>query len=72
MSTSPEYKYDAFISYSHKDQNWVRNSLLATLQNNGVKVIIDFRDFEPGAPSVKEMERAVKTSRKTIVVLSPS
>jgi hypothetical protein len=61
--TAPYFQYDVFISYSHKDQDWVRNTLLPTLEKNGVKVIIDYRDFEPGAPSITEMERAVKDSR---------
>jgi hypothetical protein len=66
-----DFRYDVFISYSHKDQNWVRNTLLPTLEKHGVTVFIDFRDFEPGAPSIIEMERGVKESRKTILILTP-
>lgn len=72
MKTTLHYKFDAFISYSHKDEIWVRNVLLSVLEKNGVKVIIDFRDFKPGAPSVTEMERAIIESWKTILVLSPN
>lgn len=72
MTISVKYRYDAFISYSHKDQAWTRKKLLPNLEKNGVKVIIDFRDFEPAAPSLLEMERAVKGSRKTILVLTPN
>jgi tetratricopeptide (TPR) repeat protein len=66
-----EYKYDAFISYSHKDEDWVVNTLLPALENAKVKVCIDFRDFTRGAPSVKEIENAILLSRKTLMVLSP-
>jgi hypothetical protein len=38
-----EYKYDVFISYSHKDEDWVVNTLLPALENVGLKVCIDFR-----------------------------
>lgn len=69
-SNMPTYTFDAFISYSHKDKRWVRNILLPFLEKNNAKVIIDFRDFEPGAPLIVEMERAVKESRKTIIVLT--
>jgi len=66
-----DYKYDAFISYSHKDEDWVVNTLLPALENAGMKVCIDFRDFTRGAPSVKELENAILSSRKTLMVLSP-
>lgn len=69
---SDDFIYDAFISYSHRDKDWVRGELLLRLEREGIKVCIDFRDFEPGAPSVLEMERAVKESRKTFLVLTPA
>ena len=47
-----EYKYDVFISYSHKDEGWVVNTLLPALENAGLKVCIDFRDFEAGKISL--------------------
>ena len=38
-----DFKYDVFISYSHKDEEWVRNVLLPTLEKQGLKVCIDYR-----------------------------
>ena len=61
-----------FISYSHKDADWVRGWLLPRLEDTGLKVCIDFRDFEIGAPSVINMERAVERSRRTLLVLTPN
>ncbi len=72
MSEQEEYRYDVFISYSHADKAWVRGTLLPFLEAAGLEVIMDYRDFEPGAPSVTEMERAVLTSRKTLLVLTPA
>ena len=66
-----EFRYDAFISYSHENSAWVRNTLLPRLEHEGLRVCIDFRDFEPGAYSLTEMERAVLESRKTLLVLTP-
>lgn len=63
---------DVFISYSSKDRAWVHDELLSRLEKANLQVCVDDRDFEPGAPSVTEMERAVKTSRKTILVLTPN
>lgn len=67
-----EFRYDVFVSYSHKDSAWVRNMLLPRLEAEGLHVCIDYRDFEPGAPILTEMERAVLESRKTLLVLTPA
>ncbi len=66
------FVYDVFVSYSHKDQGWVRGTLVPRLRMAGLKVCIDHECFEPGAPSVAEMERGVLTSRKTLLVLTPA
>jgi hypothetical protein len=72
-SQSPdEFQYDAFISYSHHDSPWVRNVLLPHLEGEGLRVCIDFRDFELGVPSLANMENAVDRSRKTLLVLTPN
>jgi hypothetical protein len=62
---------DVFISYSSKDQAWVRGELLQRIEQAGVKAFIDFRDFTPSAPSIKEMARGVEECPKTLVVLTP-
>jgi hypothetical protein len=72
MSTLDTFQYDAFISYSHKDKDWVTGQLLPYLEGNGLQVCIDYRDFEVGAPSLVNMENAVKRSRKTLLVLTPN
>lgn len=65
------FAYDVFISYSSKDAAWVRGELLRQLEGRGLRVCIDERDFIIGAPSVEEMQRAVLTSCRTLLVLSP-
>jgi hypothetical protein len=74
--TAPEnltqFTYDVFISYSHKNKDWVWAKLLPCLEGAGLKVLIDYRDFEIGIPSVVNMERAVDRSRHTLLVLTPS
>jgi hypothetical protein len=64
-------KFDVFISYSHADQAWVENELLRRLEIAGLRACIDHRDFAAGAPIATEIERAIRESRKTILVLSP-
>ncbi len=71
MTKKPQFKYDVFISYSHRNKKWVQDVLLPRLEDAGLKVFIDFRDFKIGAASIKEMERGVTQSRKTLLVLTP-
>ncbi len=64
--------YDVFISYSHADSAWVRDTLLPRIEQAGLTVCIDYRDFNVGTPSLVNMERAVEQSRHTLLVLTPS
>lgn len=66
------YDYDVFIHYSTADKAWVRGELLTRLQKAGLRVCIDYEDFRPGAPAIKEIKRAAMTSRKTLLVLTPN
>ena len=65
-----QYAYDIFISYSHKDSPWVTGELLPKLEQHGFRVFIDFRDFQSGSFSVTEMERAVNSSKRVLLVLT--
>ena len=65
-----KFKYDIFISYSHKDSDWVMSSLVPKLESHGFKVFIDVRDFKGGSFSVVEMERAVNSSKRVILVFT--
>ena len=49
MAETQEYRYDVFISYSHVDKAWVNGELLPRLEEAGLKVCIDQRDFRPGS-----------------------
>ena len=71
FSQSSSSVYDVFISYSHHNEDWVIRWLLPKLRVAGLSVCVDKECFEPGAPSLTEMERAVLTSRKTVIVLTP-
>ena len=67
-----KYDYSVFISYSHSDAEWVRNWLLPRLEGAGLRVCIDFRDFEIGKPVLVNIENAVDRSRKILIVLTNS
>jgi len=66
------FEYDVFLSYSSADADWVLAELLPRLEAVGLLVCVGSRDFRPGAPVATEIERAIVTSRKTLVVLTPA
>ncbi len=65
------YQYDVFISYSHHDLTWVRDSLVKRLEAAGLRTSIDYDTFEIGSPSVENMVNAISCSRKIVLVLTP-
>lgn len=69
-----DFVYDVFISYRQQepDKTWIRKTLQPRLENEGLRVCIDYRDFHLGAPLVLEMARAVEQSRYTLAILSPA
>ncbi len=69
----PQYKYDVFLSYSSVDRAWVENKLLCPLEREGYSVCYDqrYEDFPCGQPILKSIEKAIRHSRKTLVVFSP-
>merc|ERR1719154_391460 len=69
-------KYDAFISYSHHDSEYVENILWKELEtpsnpdNPVYKCKVHTRDFVPGQMIPDQILASVQESRRTIIVLS--
>lgn len=66
--------YDAFISYSHIDEDFVTETLLPVLESgpNSFKIAVHFRDFIPGEFICEQVTSTVLNSRRTLIVLSPN
>jgi len=65
--------FDAFVSYRRvaADRAWVEQVLVPALERLGLRLCLPERDFRLGAPRIREMERAVETSRYTLGVFTP-
>ncbi|XP_078393146.1 uncharacterized protein LOC144676649 [Cetorhinus maximus] len=66
-------KYDAFVSYSSSDEEWVVNQLLPHLEEQGPEhfhICQHSRDFELGLDIFRNIEKAIYSSRKTLCVIS--
>ncbi len=61
-----------FISYSSKDRKWVSEWLLPRLEEAGLEVRIDYRDFKIGCSFIINMEEAVEWCDKILLVLTPN
>lgn len=72
--SDPSKIYDAFVSYSGRNAEWVMQTLKEKLENEdpSYKLCIHDRDFLVGATIFQNVFDSVKTSRRMIMVLSNS
>lgn len=66
-----DFAYDLFISYADADRDWVEGYLFDCLTEAGISYHSEAA-FTLGAPRIAEFERAVKQSRRTLLILSPA
>ncbi|XP_041945494.1 toll-like receptor 22 isoform X3 [Alosa sapidissima] len=67
------FQYDAFVSYNSQDELWVLRELLPNLEaDQGWRLCLHHRDFEPGKPIIDNIVDGIYSSRKTICVITRS
>lgn len=59
---------DIFVSYSHKDAEWVNGTLLPHLEAWGLSVIIDNKNFLPGSRLASTLRHSLRSSRHVVFV----
>nr|AFK76488.1 toll-like receptor 22d [Gadus morhua] len=65
------HQYDAFVSYNANDEGWVLGELLPKLEDEqGWRLCLHHRDFQPGKPIMENITDSIYGSRKTICVVS--
>ncbi|GFO48821.1 protein toll [Plakobranchus ocellatus] len=64
--------FDAFISYSSKDDEFVAGTLVPALEaaNNGYRICVHYRDFPVGRTITDTICRAIECSSRTILLLT--
>ncbi|XP_045456021.1 protein toll-like [Melitaea cinxia] len=64
--------YDAFVSFTHQDEDFVREKLLPMLEKGKppLKICVHYRDWVIGDYIPAQISRSVDQSRYTIIVLS--
>ncbi|XP_032437378.1 toll-like receptor 13 [Xiphophorus hellerii] len=67
------HRFDAFVSYNVHDEGWVYREMLPVLEGQqGWRLCLHHRDFQPGKPIIENITDAIYGSRKTICVISRS
>ncbi|XP_078665265.1 uncharacterized protein LOC144907776 [Branchiostoma floridae x Branchiostoma belcheri] len=65
------YEYDVFVSFSSLDRYWVEYHLRPLLEKNmELSVCLYYRDFLPGDSIQDSVIRAIKNSRRVILVVT--
>uniref|UniRef100_A0AAZ3RUU3 TIR domain-containing protein n=1 Tax=Oncorhynchus tshawytscha TaxID=74940 RepID=A0AAZ3RUU3_ONCTS len=72
-NTRGRYHYDAFVSYSGKDERWLVEELLPNLEKRGppfLRLCLHSRDFQLGKDIVENITDSLYRSRRTLCLVS--
>ncbi|VDI05246.1 Hypothetical predicted protein, partial [Mytilus galloprovincialis] len=64
-----EYTYDAFISHSHTDLEWVKQ-FHDSVTSMGFELCLDAKDFIVGNGIAENVMNAIDSSRKVIFIIT--
>ncbi|XP_045535404.1 protein toll-like [Papilio machaon] len=66
------YRYDVFVSFSHRDERFVTERLVPGLEEGprAYRLCLHYRDWAPGEWIPAQIARSVRESRRTLLVVS--
>ena len=64
-----DFRKDVFVSYSEGDLSWVDSELFRRLKDARVGYV-EPRDFHPGTRRLKQIEKAIESCRRTLLIIS--
>ena len=70
--TEPTFRFDVFVSSSHRDRDWVNGFLVPALEGAGLSVFQPERELVAGEPVLAAVQRAMTVSRNFLIVVSPA
>ncbi|GAA6108539.1 toll-like receptor 13 [Tachysurus ichikawai] len=73
LEAEEDMKYDAFVSFSHRDEAWVFEELAPRLEEQGqprLRLCLHNRDFEVGKGIIDNIAESIYSSQRTVCVLS--
>ncbi|XP_048755502.2 toll-like receptor 2 [Ostrea edulis] len=70
ITTSNIPVYDAYISYSSSDFDWVHSKLYPALNGENLRIALQDKDFDPGSPYAEEVVKFVSMSKYVIFVIT--
>lgn len=68
---SHNFQFDAFISYADRDRHFVTRDMIEKLEETaGLRLVIRDRDYELGETTAINISKAIRYSKKTLLLLS--
>ena len=67
-----QYQYDVFISYATENYRFVTGEMFRKLEEAGLQLCLHQKDFLPGNDIAENILQAIRSSKMTLIVLSPA
>jgi hypothetical protein len=71
-AVNQNFSYDVYISFAAEEKAWIEKELIPRLVKTKISFAMSAMAGIPGVPVIKNQEEGVKTSKRTLLVLSPA
>ena len=65
-----QYEFDAFVSYSAEDVDWVKKHLPRLETNYNIRLCFHDRDWLPGREIIENIVQSIENSRMIVLIVS--